>query len=65
MPLLVPVLAILAAIGGILCILLSTLFGVSHFADVLLNVAEGLFVFGALVFTVYVVSGIVRDARAM
>jgi hypothetical protein len=55
----------LSAIGGILCILLSTVSGVSHFGDLLLDVAEGLFVLGAILFTVYVVSGIVRDARAM
>jgi hypothetical protein len=65
MPLLLPVLAILSAIGGILCILLSTVSGVSHFGELLLNVAEGLFVLGAILFTVYVASGIVRDARAM
>jgi hypothetical protein len=65
MPLLLPVLAILSAIGGILCILLSTVTGVSHFGDLLLDVAEGLFMLGAILFTVYVVSGIVRDARAM
>jgi hypothetical protein len=65
MPPLLPVLAILSAIGGILCILLSTVSGVSHFGDLLLNVAEGLFVLGAILFTVYIVSGIVRDARAM
>jgi len=65
MPPLLPLLAILSAIGGMLCILLSTVSGVSHFGEVLLNVAEGLFVLGAILFTVYVLSGIVRDARAM
>ena len=65
MPPLLPLLAILSAIGGILCILLSTVWGVSHFGDLLLDVAEGLFMLGAILFTVYVVSGIVRDARAM
>ena len=65
MPLLLPVLAILSAIGGILSILLSTVSGVSQFGDLLLDVAEGLFMLGAILFTVYVVSGIVRDARAM
>jgi hypothetical protein len=65
MPPLLPVLAILSAIGGVLCILLSTVSGVSHFGDVLLNIAESLFVLGAILFTVYVVLGVVRDARAM
>ena len=65
MPPLLPVLAILFGIGGVLCILLSTISGVSHFGDLLLNVAEGLFVLGAILFTVYVALGIVRDARAM
>ena len=65
MPPLLPVLAILSAIGGVLCILLSTISGVSHFGDLLLNVAEGLFVLGATLFTVYIALGIVRDARAM
>ena len=64
MPPLLPVLAILSAIGGILCILLSTISGVSHFGELLLNVAEGLFASGAILFTVYVALGIVRDARA-
>ena len=65
MPPLLPLLAILSAIGGVLCILLSTISGVSHFGELLLNVAEVLFVLGAILFTVYVVLGIVRDARAM
>jgi len=65
MPPLLPVLAILSAIGGVLCVLLSTVSGVSHFGDLLLNVAEGLFVLGATLFTVYIALGIVRDARAM
>jgi len=65
MPPLLPVLAILSAIGGVLCILLSTVSGVSHFGDLLLDIAEGLFVLGATLFTVYIALGIVRDARAM
>jgi hypothetical protein len=64
MPPLLPLLALLFAIGGVLCILLSTLFGVSHFADLLLNAAEGLFALGVIVFTVYVLSGIIGDVRA-
>jgi hypothetical protein len=64
MPALLPLLALLCAVGGVLCILASTLFGVSHFADSLLGAAEGLFVLGVIVFTVYVLSGIIRDVRA-
>jgi hypothetical protein len=37
---------------------------VSHFADSLLGAAEGLFALGVVVFTVYVLSGIIRDVRA-
>ena len=62
---LLPLLAMLCAIGGALCILLSSLFGVSDFSDLLLTVAEGLFVLGVIVFTVYVLSGIFRDVRAV
>jgi hypothetical protein len=64
MPPLLPLLAMLCAIGGALCILLSSLFGVSDFADLLLTFAEGLFVLGVIIFTVYVLSGIIRDVRA-
>jgi hypothetical protein len=64
MPPLLPLLAMLCAIGGALCILLSSLFGVSDFSDLLLTVAEGLFVLGVIVFTFYVLSGIFRDVRA-
>lgn len=64
MPPLLPLLALLCAVAGALCILLSTLFGVSHFADALLTAAEGLFVLGVIVFTAYVLSGIIRDVRA-
>ena len=64
MPSLLPLLAVLSAIGGILCILLSALFGVSDLSDWLLNAAEGLFALGVIIFTVHVLSGIVSDARA-
>jgi hypothetical protein len=64
MPPLLPLLAALSAVGGILCILLSALFGVSDLSDWLLSGAEGLFALGVIVFTVYVLSGIVSDARA-
>jgi hypothetical protein len=64
MPPLMPLLALLCAVGGVLCIFASTLFGVSHFADLLLGAAEGLFALGVIVFTVYVLSGIIRDVRA-
>ena len=63
MPPLLPLLAALSAVGAVLCILLSTLFGVSHLSDGLLNGAEVLFVFGVVLFTIYVLSGIISDAR--
>jgi hypothetical protein len=64
MPPLLPLLAMLCAVVGALCILVSSLFGVSDFADLLLTAAEGFFVLGVIFFTVYVLSGIVRDVRA-
>jgi len=64
MPPLLPLFALLFAVGGVICILASTLFGVSHFADLLLGAAEGLFALGVVVFTAYVLSGIIRDVRA-
>lgn len=63
MPPLLPLLALLCAVAGVLCILFSTLFGVSHFSDLLLSGAEGLFVLGVIAFTVYVLAGIIRDIR--
>jgi len=64
MPPLLPLLAALSAVAGVLCILLSSLFGVSDLSDWLLNAAEALFILGVVIFTVYVLSGIVSDARA-
>jgi len=64
MPPLLPLLAALSAVAGILCILVSSLLGLSDMADWLLTAAEALFVLGVILFTVYVLSGIVSDARA-
>jgi len=60
-----PKAATLLAVAGILCILLSTLFGVSALSDWLLVAAQGLLLLGFIVFTVYILSGIVRDTRSM
>jgi hypothetical protein len=60
-----PKVATLLEVAGILCILLSTMFGVSPFSNWLLYAAQVLLGLGALVFTVYIFSGIIRDARTM
>jgi hypothetical protein len=60
-----PKVAALFAVAGILCILLSTMFGVSPVSDWLLYAAQGLLLLGVIVFTVYIFSGIIRDARTM
>jgi hypothetical protein len=60
-----PKVATLLAVAGILCILLSTMFGVSPFSNWLLYAAQVLLALGAIVFTVYILFGIIRDARVM
>jgi hypothetical protein len=60
-----PKLAALLAVAAVLCILLSTLLGVSQFSDWLLYAAQGFFVIAVVIFGAYVISGIVRDARAI
>ncbi len=60
-----PKVATLLAVAGILCVFLSTMFGVSPFSNWLLYAAQVLLVLGAIVFTVYILSGIIRDARTM
>ena len=60
-----PKVATLLAVAGILCILLSTMFGVSPFSNWLLYAAQVLLASGAVVFTVYILFGIIRDARTM
>jgi hypothetical protein len=60
-----PKLATVLALVAVACVLLSTVFGVSHLSEWLLDAAQGLFVIAFIIFAVYVVSGIVRDARAL
>jgi hypothetical protein len=60
-----PKLPALLAVAGFLCILLSTVFGVSHSSEWLLDAAQGFFLLGIVVFAAYIFSGIVRDARAI
>lgn len=57
-------LAAVLAIAGLVCILLSTLFGVSRLSDWLIDGAQALFIVAVIIFTAYVFSGIIRDARA-
>jgi drug/metabolite transporter (DMT)-like permease len=58
-----PKIALLLAVAGVLCIVLSTLFGVSALSDWLLLAAQALLALGAALFTVYVAFGVIRDAR--
>jgi hypothetical protein len=60
-----PKLATLLAFVAVMCVLLSTLFGVSHLSDWLLDAAQGLFIVAIVIFGAYVISGIIRDARAI
>lgn len=60
-----PKLAALLAVAAVICILLSTLFGVSQLSDWLLYAAEGLFIVAIVIFGAYVISGIIRDAHAI
>lgn len=57
-----PKAATLLGVAGIVCILLSTLFGVSAASDWLLVAAQGLLLLGFIVFTVYILVGIIGDA---
>ena len=56
-------LSLLLAAAGVLCVLLSTLIGVSRVSDWLLDAAQGCFIVGVIVFTAYIFSGMLRDAR--
>ena len=60
-----PKLAALIAVAAVICILLSTIFGVSQLSDWLIYAAEGLFGVAIIIFGAYVISGIIRDARAI
>ena len=53
------------AIAAVVCILLSSLFGVSHLSEWLFDGAQGLFILAIIIFAGYVISGIIRDARAL
>jgi len=61
---LLPVIALLSAVAGVLAILLSTVLGVSPYSDMLITAAEILFGVGAALFTVYILAGFVSDVRA-
>jgi hypothetical protein len=60
-----PKLAALIAVAAVICILLSTILGVSQVSDWLLYAAEGLFGVAIVIFGAYVIFGIIRDARAI
>jgi hypothetical protein len=55
-------LAAALAVLAVFCILLSTVFGVSHLSDWLLDAAEGLFIIAIIIFGGYVILGIIGDA---
>jgi hypothetical protein len=59
-----PIIALLCAVAGVLAILLSTVVGVSPYGDMLITVAEIMFGLGATLFTVYILAGFVSDVRA-
>ena len=59
-----PIIALLSAVAGVLAILLSTVLGVSPYGDMLITVAEIMFGLGATLFTVYILAGFVSDVRA-
>jgi len=58
-------LAALLAVAAVTCILLSTVFGVSHLSDWLLDGAQAFFILAIIIFGGYVISGIIRDVRAL
>jgi hypothetical protein len=58
-------LAALLAVAAVTCILLSTVFGVSHLSDWLLDGAQGFFILAIIIFGGYVIFGIIRDVRAL
>jgi hypothetical protein len=57
-----PKLAALLGILAVFCVLLSTVFGVSHLSDWLLDAAIALFALAVLIFGGYVILGVIGDA---
>jgi hypothetical protein len=55
-------LAAVLAVLAFFCILLSTVFGVSHLSDWLLEAAGTLFIVAIVIFGGYVILGIIGDA---
>lgn len=60
-----PKVAALLAVVGVICVLLTTFFGVTEFSNWLLIAAQALLASGVVIFLLYVICGIARDARAM
>lgn len=60
-----PKAATLLGVAGIICVLLTTFFGVSVFSDWLLITAQILLASGVIIFFAYIIYGIISDARAM
>jgi hypothetical protein len=61
---LMPKLAALLAVVGVVCLLLSAVLGATSIADWVLDAAEAFLLLGAFVFIFYVVRGLVIDIAA-
>jgi hypothetical protein len=58
---LMPKIAVLLAIVGVVCLLLSAVLGATSIADWTLDAAQAFLLLGAFVFIFYVVHGLVRE----
>ena len=58
-------LAALIAAAGALCVLLSTVFGVSETSEWLIFAAQGFFAAAIVIFAGFIITGILQDANAM
>jgi hypothetical protein len=58
---LMPKLAAVLAVVGVVCLLLSAVLGATSMADWVLDAAQAFLLLGALVFIFYVVRGLVID----
>jgi hypothetical protein len=60
-----PKVATLLAVAGVLCVLLTTFFGVSEFSNWLLVAAQAFLALGVVAFAGYIIAGIISDTRAL
>jgi len=58
---LLPKLAAVLAVVGVVCLLLSAVFGAASIADWVLDAAQAFLLLGAVVFIFYVVRGLIID----